>query len=305
MNFQNIEYFLTVAEYKNFSRAAESLFISQQSLSENIRRLEAEVGTPLLVRGKTVTLTPAGECFASGGRKILSTQDKMLREISIITNTTRCKIVLAVAPFDLPPFLPLALSEFSRKYPEYELTIAAPHSPEIPDFFFRFTEIPKNTESIPLITGDPFAVVIHRLQALQVYGNAWEEKDRQLATEQKLSAVSEFPFLLLCENKHLHPLFQRIFEDAGFTPAEAFKSEDANLLASLCSNGSGAFLGPLDYCRRKFGPLLDPKTGTLSCYPLKTPIQIDLCMTYPKGKHLNQAEKRFVEVVRSVVNPDG
>lgn len=302
MNFQNIEYFLTVAEYRNFSRAAESLFISQQSLSENIRRLEAEVGTPLLIRGKTVSLTPAGECFASGGRKILSTLDKMLREISIITNTTRCKIVLGVAPCDLPPFLPLALSEFSRKYPEYELTIAAPHSPEIPDFCFHFTEIPKNTESIPLISDDPFAVVIHQLQAFQIYGDAWQKKESQLIEEQKLSAVREIPFLLLYENKRLHPLLQEVFNDAGFTPAEAFKSEDANLLSSLCANSSGAFLGPLDYCRRKFGPLLDSKTGPLKCYPLKSPVQINLCMTYPKGKHLNQAEKRFVEVVRSVVS---
>lgn len=63
MNFQNIEYFLAVAEYGNFTKAARSLYISQQSLSENIKRLEEEIGTPLLVRGKTVTLTRAGECF--------------------------------------------------------------------------------------------------------------------------------------------------------------------------------------------------------------------------------------------------
>lgn len=301
MNFQNIEYFLTVAEYKSFSKAAESLFISQQSLSENIRRLEDEVGTPLFVRGKTVSLTAAGECFASGGRKILSTQDKMLREISIITNTTRCKIVLGVAPFDLPPFLPLALSQFSRKYPEYELRIASPYSTEIPDFTFHCTEIPKNTESISLIEKDPFTVVVNRLEAYRIYGANWQEKERALCETQSLSVLREMPFLLLYENKRLNPFYLQIFEDAGFTPKESFKSEDANLLTSLCANGNGAFLGPEDYCRRKFGPLLDPQTGTLKCYPLKTPVEVTLSMTYPRGKHLNQAEKRFVEVIRSVV----
>lgn len=301
MNFQNIEYFLTVVEYGSFSKAAQSLFISQQSLSENIRRLEDEVGTPLLNRGKTITLTPAGECFVSGGRKILKTQDKMLREISIITNTTRCKIVLGVAPFDIPPFLPLALSRFSKKYPEYELSIASPHSPEIPDLIFHYTDLPKNMECIPLIQQDPFSVVINRLQAYQIYGSSWEETEAGLISGQSLSCLKDMPFLLLYENKHLHPFYKQLFEASGFTPAEGFKSEDASLLATLCSNGNGAFLGPLDYCIRKFGPLLDAQTGTLKCYPLKSPIQVNLSIIYPKGKHLNQAEKRFVEIVRSVV----
>ncbi len=302
MNFQNIEYFLTVVEYRSFSKAAESLFISQQSLSENIRRLEDEVGTPLLLRGKTVSLTPAGECFASGGRKILSTQDKMLREISIITNTTRCKVVLGVAPFDLPPFLPMALGRFSHKYPEYELVITTPHSTEIPDFTFHYTDIPKNMEQIPLIEKDPFSVVVNSLQAFQIYGNGWQEKEQRLLEAQSLSVLKEMPFLLLYENKRLHPFYRQIFEDAGFAPVEGFKAEDATLLSSLCANGTGAFLGPADYCRRKFGPLLDPKTGTLKCYPLKSPVEVNLSMVYPRGKHLNQAEKRFVEVVRSVVS---
>lgn len=110
MNFQNIEYFLTVAEFGNITKAAQSLYISQQSLSENIRRLEEEVGTPLFERGgKTLTLTPAGKCFHSGSSKILKIQDKMLREIAIISKTSRCKIVLDVPPMDLPPFLPQVL----------------------------------------------------------------------------------------------------------------------------------------------------------------------------------------------------
>ncbi len=66
MNFQNIEYFLAVVEYRNFTKAAQSLYISQQSLSENIRRLEEEIGTPLLYRCRSLSLTPAGEFLVSG-----------------------------------------------------------------------------------------------------------------------------------------------------------------------------------------------------------------------------------------------
>lgn len=301
MNFQNIEYFLTVAEYGNFTKAAQSLYISQQSLSENIRRLEEEIGTPLFVRGKTLTLTPAGKCFQSGGRKILSTQDKMLREIAVISNTIRCKVVLGVPPMDLPPFLPQVLKECSQKYPEYELTINPKNYTEVADLTFNIDPPDKGMESIPLIENDPFVVVISHTLAEQIYGNHWSEKECLLKQEQDLSILQQMPFLLLYNNKCLHSPLDTLFQNAGYTPKEAYKSVDSNLLCSLCITGAGAYIGPWDYCRRKFGPLLDEINGSLSCYPLKTTISTTLSLTYPKGKHLNQAEKRFVELLRSVI----
>lgn len=301
MNFQNIEYFIAVVEQGNFTKAAQSLFISQQSLSENIRRLEEEVGTPLLNRGRVLTLTPAGKCFLSGGRKILSTQDKMLREIAVISNTCRCKIILRTLDADIPPFLPAALSRFTQKYPEYEVIVNPVDMEEIPDFTFQCQEPGKNMESIPLIKNDIIAAVVSKTLAEQVYGNDWEAVKACLVSEKTLASLTKLPFLILCENRRIHPVFEQLFDDAGFTPIEAFKSEDANLLSSVCSNGSGVFLGPLDYCRRKFGPLMDKKTGSLLCFPLNTPVQITLSLVYPRGKHLNQAEKRFVDVLRSAI----
>ncbi|MCC8064350.1 MAG: LysR family transcriptional regulator [Clostridiales bacterium] len=301
MNFQNIEYFLAVVEYRNFTKAAQSLYISQQSLSENIRRLEEEIGTPLLNRGRTLTLTPAGECFVSGGRKILNTQDKMLREIAAVSNTCRSTIVLGVQPFDMPPFLPEAISRFTKQYPEYEVSVAPAHSTEVADLTFHGGPVEKGMEAIPLITGDPYAVVVNRALARQVFGGDWGAVEAQLLAEGRLAALQRLPFLLLCENKRLHPTLEALFQAAGFTPVEAFKSEDAGLLVSLCSTGTGGFLGPEDYCRRRFGALLNPEVGALRCYPLRDVEPTDLSVVYPKGKHLNQAEKRFVDVLRQVV----
>ncbi|MCD8366964.1 MAG: LysR family transcriptional regulator [Clostridiales bacterium] len=304
MNFQNIEYFLAVVEYRNFTKAAQSLYISQQSLSENIRRLEEEIGTPLLNRGRTLTLTPAGECFVSGGRKILNTQDKMLREIAAVSNTCRSTIVLGVQPFDMPPFLPQAISRFTKQYPEYEVSVAPAHSTEVADLTFYGGPVEKGLESIPLITGDPYAVVVNRALARQVFGGEWASVEAELLEEQRLSVLRTLPFLLLYENKRLHPTQEAAFQAAGFSPVEAFKSEDAGLLVSLCSTGTGAFLGPEDYCRRRFGALLNPEVGSLRCYPIQDVPPTSLSVTYPKGKHLNQAEKRFVDELRQVITED-
>ena len=57
MNFSNINYFLAIVEEGSISAAARKLYISQQALSEQLRKMEEEVGAPLLKRGKNSELS--------------------------------------------------------------------------------------------------------------------------------------------------------------------------------------------------------------------------------------------------------
>lgn len=52
MNFLNIKYFIAIAEEQNISAAARKLYVSQQSLSEHLKKLETEIGAPLFIRGE-------------------------------------------------------------------------------------------------------------------------------------------------------------------------------------------------------------------------------------------------------------
>lgn len=73
-----LKIFMAVAGCGNFSQAARSLGLSQPAVSQCIAQLEAEAGSPLLVRGRSAaTLTPAGETFASYARRILSLYAEM------------------------------------------------------------------------------------------------------------------------------------------------------------------------------------------------------------------------------------
>jgi DNA-binding transcriptional LysR family regulator len=72
LNLRLVRYFVAVAEEMHYGRAAAKLFIAQPSLSAQIRRLEEELGTPLLVRTtRHVELTPAGERFLEAARRLL------------------------------------------------------------------------------------------------------------------------------------------------------------------------------------------------------------------------------------------
>jgi DNA-binding transcriptional LysR family regulator len=81
LEFRNLRYFVAVAEELHFSRAAERLYIAQPALSEQIRRLERDLGVELLRRTtRKVELTPAGEEFLVRARRILAEADAAMGE---------------------------------------------------------------------------------------------------------------------------------------------------------------------------------------------------------------------------------
>ena len=76
MEIRQLKYFAAVADTLNFSRAAETLFISQSALSKQIADLERELGMVLLQRDKrSVRLTPAGKVFLNDAKVILMLMD--------------------------------------------------------------------------------------------------------------------------------------------------------------------------------------------------------------------------------------
>ena len=123
-SFNDITYFLEVAETGNISRAAERLGITQPSLSSAIKRLEDSIGTTLFTRSrKGVQLTKAGNELSSKGRLLLLNWEQLKNEINRRESAVTGQYVLgchpSVALYTLPHFLP----QLMKDYPELEIKL--------------------------------------------------------------------------------------------------------------------------------------------------------------------------------------
>ncbi len=124
METQQLRYVVAVARSGNFSRAAEQCHVAQPSLSQQIRKLEEEIGERLFVRlPRQAKLTAAGEHFIPRALRILEEMDTAHREARGNKELTCGRIVLGVLPTIAPYLLPQLIPNFSAQFPGIEIVM--------------------------------------------------------------------------------------------------------------------------------------------------------------------------------------
>lgn len=125
MDIQSIKAFISVSETGSFSRAAESLFLTQPAISKRIQALEHTLGITLFDRiGKSVRLTEAGHALLPSCTRILDEIAESQRIISNLRQSTSGLLSLATSHHIGLHRLPPVLREFASSYPEVELKLS-------------------------------------------------------------------------------------------------------------------------------------------------------------------------------------
>jgi len=122
MEMHQLRYVVAVSRAGNFSRAAEQCHVSQPSLSQQILKLEEELGERLFDRMKRAAkLTPHGEAFLPRAVKILEEVDAARREALDAHSLLRGRLIIGVLPTIAPYLLPAVLVSFAEKFPGVEI----------------------------------------------------------------------------------------------------------------------------------------------------------------------------------------
>ena len=133
MNFQNLKYFLLVAEELNITRAAERLYISQQSLSNHIANMERELDVKLFTRSPKLSLTYAGELLVDTATQILDLHTQYLTKVGDISRHYMGVLRLGSSHTCGLALLPEILPRFREEFPMVEFSLFEGNSNQLED----------------------------------------------------------------------------------------------------------------------------------------------------------------------------
>ncbi|URM90002.1 LysR family transcriptional regulator [Streptomyces sp. MRC013] len=235
MDLRQLEYFVAVAEERNFTRAAERVHISQSGISARIRGLEQELGAELFDRSTRIaTLTAAGEAALEHARAALAAADALGRAVAGVTGLVRGRLSLGmVVGCTLTPLFD-ALAAFHGAHPGVEVLLREADSDRLVaavrtgalDLALVGTPAPppEGLESLVLAS--------ERLVAAVPAGHPLAERRRPT-----LRDVAAHPVVCMPPGTGLRAVFDRACADAGVRPAVTLQAGAADAVADLAARG--------------------------------------------------------------------
>lgn len=132
MTITQLHYVLAVAEHKNFTKAAQKVFVTQPTLSMQIQKLEEELDVQIFDRTKKpIQLTETGQKIVHQARNIVNESDRIQDIVDQQKGYVGGIFKLGVIPTVMPTLLPMFISDFIKKYPKVKLKIEELNTDEI------------------------------------------------------------------------------------------------------------------------------------------------------------------------------
>ncbi|AWT26336.1 HTH-type transcriptional regulator GltC [Corynebacterium provencense] len=247
MELHQLRYFATIVDEGSFTRAAETLFVAQPGVSAQVKRLEKEIGQPLLHRSRTgVTPTTAGKELLPHARAALAAVESGRQAVDALAGLTRGVIRLGTVPGLAPEPLDLAslLAGFHRQFPDIDLQLIEASAAELAGRVRT-----GRLDVAVLATGpEPLEGLALRPLIRDRIVAVWSGDHRPSLPETvELSELAGHDLLLLPVQSGVRALLDDRFRQAGIVPKVRFEAGDPRFLVSLAHRGFGVALVPESY----------------------------------------------------------
>ncbi|WP_145414236.1 LysR family transcriptional regulator [Paenibacillus xylanexedens] len=285
MDTRNVTYFIAVFEHLHFTKAAEVLGISQPTLSQQIRLLEAEVGMPLFDRiGKKVVATEAGRLLHQYGMKMIQAEMDAKSAIQELRSEKRGTVRLAVLPSDLDFQLVPLFVEFKTRYPDTKLQafstifvrdevlthkvdlgigLRGPHDK-------RLVQIPLGSE--------PYELFVH------------ESSDLAKRHEITLEELTRLALVMYPKGYIGRDLVDEVFREQGLEVTTVMEAGSASSLLQLVAAGIGATIQPRELLKQHSG------WEDIVTIPIAAPAPVrHMELTYYADRFISKAQAQLSE----------
>jgi LysR family transcriptional regulator, hydrogen peroxide-inducible genes activator len=287
MEFHQLRYVCAIAETGSFSRAAERCQVAQPSLSQQVLKLEEDLGAKLFDRlGRSIRLTEAGRVFMPHARSILDQMEAARSSVADKNADVRGSVAVGAIPTIAPYLMPRYTAAFAKNYPDAKVRIVEETTPILVESLrdlsidLAILALPlrhKDLELLPIRTEPLFAVL---------------PKDHSRATAESLALkdLRGESFVMLRDGHCFRDLSIATCTHARITPNIAFESGQFSSLFGMVAAGVGISLAPEMAIDRnagcRFVRLSDPRaTRTIVVAALR-------------GRSFNRVQQAFLSGIR-------
>ena len=302
MDLTSLYYFSELAKDLHMTRTANRLYISQQTLSNHIQRLEEHFGTRLLYRKPTLSLTFAGEHVLAFAQRVTADHTNLQDILADVKAEERGVISFGASSMRMNTCLPYILSEFSSRYPRVELRLTDALSTQLEDMVLEgkldFAMILPDEPNVSLIDrhllNDQVYLCVPDPLLKEYFGDRAEEiKTHALAG----ANVADFAALPLCmQDNRLGYKLMDCFEEGGLAPNVYLTSADTRITTSMCFQGIAAcFATHMRLINRKAD--IPDNINIFPVYYQGQPLSQQLSLVRRKDRYLSHYARYFLELL--------
>ncbi|TDY56190.1 LysR family transcriptional regulator [Bacillus subtilis] len=241
MEWEQLEYFQTLARIQHVTKAAETLSITQPALSRSIVRLENQLGVPLFDRqGRSIKLNKNGERFLKRVDSIIKEFTEGKEEIQSLLKPDQGEVSLGFLHTLGTTIVPNLIGAFKNQYPNVHFQLNQSHSNQLLD------KLKSGELDLCLLASFP-------VESNIMWEPLWKEelflflpKNHMLATREDitLNEIANEPFVLMKEGFALRVTIDHIFEQVNINPNIVFEGEEAATIAGFVAAGLGVSILP-------------------------------------------------------------
>ncbi len=310
MNFLHLKYFLLVAEELNITRAAERLYISQQSLSNHISNMERELDVKLFTRSPKLSLTYAGDLLVETATQILDLHSQYLAKVGDINRHYMGVLRLGISHTCGLALLPEVLPKFQEEFPMVEFSLFEGNSTHLEDelshgrvdLIICFQPIMMEGVEVVPLTQEDLILVVPRSFTDQLFGDQAEEMRQQFAAGADIDAFQHMPFILIKRGNRTRSIVDQYFSRHFFKPKLILETENTITTLAMAEAGVGITICPELFVKTIHVTAARSSTDKLDFFPLTDPSTISrLVVGYRRDRYLSHFGERFIELTQQAL----
>ncbi len=290
MDLRQLRYLVALAEELNFTRAAANEHIAQPALSQQIRRLEDELGLALVERTtRHVSLTEAGQLLVVRARRILAELEAAAVELAAVRGVDTGHVTIGAMHTMGPVDLSLALATFHERHPHVGLTVREASSEEMAEMLrvdeldLAFLSVTERVES--------HGLGCHQLLSEELVVLLAPDHPLAGRRQVRMAELAAEPFISFRPGARLRELLFAAGRDAGFEPRVALESNESRRVRRLVSRGLGVAILPRSDA---IGPGAEVAVAAL----VEPSLRRDITLAWREGRRHPPAATAFLELAR-------